>query len=389
MQYKINQDKKADWNGYQIWLNPENKTVYASPTAPTYGFKEAGAYALYDYNAHFDAVKTAKDDSKLGTSYQHDAFVDQEFKSIAENYISDVQAGGRQRTAALRSFTNAAVDIVNVWETVLGKQDRTYAGANLAKQIAVPQLLISIDTATKFSGMTRLDEGQLGKLKELTYVRSTFEARKYGLKFVIHEEARLKNVHNVLQDSIQVASNKIEQRQSFDVISEADTNLTAQTVTGVWDSFAASTDHSDVNPLIDIGIAQLNIEGSGVGGKMSRVGMHQITYAQYLANTNIRGVASTSSVKPYSFEPGTQELVGLPGIGLVLDNAMRQGDVYCVDTEKEPCIALFQGPQRVGSAHDEETGDDKYFIIDYHLATIIQSETGRQLTTATTPIDWT
>ena len=384
---KVFNTKKADYNGMQLWLNPVDKTVYASPSAPTYGFTESGAYPIYDYKAHLSGIKTAKD-TFGNDSYVHDAFVDVEFKALAEDYVSDVKAGGRQRMAALRSNTNSAVDIVNVWETVLGKQDRAYAGKNLAKEIAVPNLLISIDTATKFSGMTQLDEGQLSQLKELTYTRQNFEANKYGLKFVIHEEARLKNVHNVLQDSIQVASNKVEQRQSFDVVSLADGSLTAKAAAGAWDTFVSSTDRSTANPLLDLGTAQLLIEGSGVGGKLSRVGMHPLDFAKYMGNTFIRGVASTSPSE-VSFEPGTRELPGFPGAGLVLDNAIRQGDVYCVDTEKEPTIALFQGPQRIGSAHDEETGDDKYFIIDYHLASVIQSETGRQLTGISTPTDWT
>ena len=380
-------EKKTDYRGLQLWLNPSDKTVYATEGAPKYSFKEVNAYPLYDFNKHFENQKLAKD-SFGENNYMHDAFVDSEFKGIAEDYVSDVKAGGRQRTAALRSPTNSAVDIVNVWETVLGKQDRTYAGKNLAKEIAVPNLLISIDTATKFGGMTQLDEGQLGQLKELTYARSTFEANKYGLKFVIHEEARLKNVHNVLQDSIQVASNKIEQRQSFDVISECDSDLTAKAVIGVWDTFVSNADRSSNNPLLDLGIVKLLIEGSGVGGRMTRVGMHPLDFAKYMANTFIRGVASTKPSE-VTFEPGTRDLPGFPDAGLVLDNAIRQGDVYCVDTEKEPTVALFQGPQRIGSAHDEETGDDKYFIIDYHLAETIQSETGRQLTGCSTPSDWT
>ena len=384
---KVYNTKKADYNGMQLWLNPVDKTVYATEGAPTHSFAEAGGYAIYDFSKHFTNQKNAKDDFGNG-AYSHDAFVDSEFKSLAEDYVSDVKAGGRQRQAALRSNTNAAVDIVNVWETVLGKQDRTYAGKNLAKEIAVPNLLISIDTATKFSGMTQLDEGQLGQLKELTYTRSNFEANKYGLKFVIHEEARLKNVHNVLQDSIQVASNKVEQRQSFDVISLADASLTAKAAAGAWDTFTANTDHSDNSPLLDLGVAQLLIEGSGVGGKLSRIGMHPLDFAKYMSNTFIRGVASTKPSE-VTFEPGTRELPGFPNAGLVLDNAIRQGDVYCVDTEKEPTIANFQGPQRIGSAHDEETGDDKYFIIDYHLAAVIQSETGRQLTGCSTPTNWT
>ncbi len=386
MSTKIFNEKKADYNGMQLWLNPVDKVVYATEGKPLNSFSEVNGYAVYDYKQHFENQKFAKDTLGEG-QFSHDAFVDTEFKALAEDYISNVKAGGRQRSAALRSSTNSAVDIVNVWETVLGKRERTYAGKNLAKEIAVPNLLISIDTVTKFQGMTQLDEGQLTQLKELTYARSTFTAQKYGLKFVIHEEARLKNVHNVLQDSIQVASVKVEQRQSFDVISLADASLTAKAAIGVWDTFVSSTDRSTNSPLLDLGIAKLLIEGSGVGGKMNRVGMHPIDFAKYMSNTFVRGVASTASSE-VSFEPGTRELPGFEG-GLVLDNAIRQGDVYCVDTEKEPTIALFQGPQRIGSAHDEETGDDKYFIIDYHLASIIQSETGRQLTGISTPSDWT
>ena len=343
MQHKINRANNTDWNGKQLWRNPTDNRIYATDGAPTYSFDEANGYPIYDYSAHFDAIKTAKGE-KLGTSYVHDAFLDSEFKSVAEEYVSDVQAGGRQKLAALRSNVNSAVDIVNVWETVLGKRDRTYAGKNLAKEIAVPNLLISIDTVTKFQGMTKLDEGQRAPLKELPYTRANFTAAKYGLKFIIHEEARLKNVHNVLQDSIQVASNKIEQKQSFDVISELNTNLTAQAATGVWDTFVAATDRSTNDPTVDIGIASLNIEGSGVGGRMNRVGMHQLTYAKFTGNTFLRGVASNGP-RNYSYEPGTSELSGIPGVGLVLDNSIQQGEVYAVDTELEPTCALFQGPQ--------------------------------------------
>ena len=240
MQGKINK-REIDYKGQQLWLNPVDKTVYATDGAPTYSFGEVNGTPIYNYNAHFDAVKTAKD--RLGTSYMHDAFVDPEFKSLAEDYVSDIKLGGRLRQAALRSSVNSAVDIVNVWETVLGKRDRVYAGKNLAKEIAVPNLLISIDTVTKFTGMEKLDEGMRARVKELPYTRANFTADKFGLKFIIHDEARLKNVHNVLQDSIQVASNKIEQRQSFDVLAITETN-TAQAATGVWDTFTASTDHS-------------------------------------------------------------------------------------------------------------------------------------------------
>jgi len=371
-------------HGYQIWRNPQDNLLYGTYGVPKHGFIEAGAWPIYDLNQHVSNVKFAKEGK---TELLHDSYLDPEFRNIADEYRASVRAGGRQKDAALRSQKNSAVNIVNVWTEVLGKLDRPYAGKNLAREIPVPNLLIEIDTVTKFTGLTRLDEGMLPQNKELTYSRASFRAEKYGLKFVIHEEARLVNVHNVLQDSIQVASNKIEQKTSFDVIKELEANLTAQAANGLWEAFTSSTDHSVDSPFVDIGTAQLNIEGSGVGGKMDRIGMHQLTYVDYLGNTYVRGVASSSSV-PYSFEPGTEPLKGIEGLGLVKDNSIVQGNVICTSITQEPCCALFQGPQRIGSAHDEETGDDKYFIIDYHKAAIIQPETGRIITGANTSRAW-
>lgn len=372
---------------YAIWRNPEDNVLYGTYGDPKYGFKEVDAFPLYDLNAHLNAVKVAKEHPEMNEDSLPGAFLDNDLEQLALEYQANVKLGGRQKQAALRSQKNSAVNIINVWTEVQGRYDRPYAGKLLAKEIPTNNLVISIDKITKFTGLTKIDEGQLTETKELTYTRANFRAVKYGLKFVISEESRLVNVHNVLQDSVMIASNKVEQRASFDVINAA-TGLTSQSAVGLWDVFVSGTSRSTYNPLIDFGVAQLNIEGSGVGGSLDRVGMHPITYAQYLANSAIRGTASASTVAPYSFQPGTQALVGLPGISLVLDNGIQQGIAYNVSLTRDATIAYFQGPQRIGSAHDEETGDDKYFIIDYHLANVIQSETGRQITGAITPISW-
>lgn len=370
---------------YQIWRNPIDNILYATYGAPENSFSEVGAFPLYDLNAHSATQQRIAKGESNDSLYK--AFLDGDIEELAKTYKDDVVAGGAQRTAALRSEKNSAVNIINVWTEVQGLRDRKFAAKSLAREIPVKNLLISIDKATKFSGLTRIDEGQLTQLKELSYTRTNFTAQKYGLKFVIHEEARLKNVHNVMQDSIRVAANKIDQRASFDVIS-ALTGLTSQSAIGAWDTFVAGADRSSSSPLTDVGIAQLNIEGSGVGGRLTKVGMHPLTYAKYLENTFIRGVASTKPVD-VAFENAERELIGMPSIGLVLDNGIQQGITYAVDTTTEDAtVAYFQGPQRIGSAHDEETGDEKYFVVDYHLAAVVQSETGRQITGCTTPLAW-
>ena len=386
MRAQILNSKQPDFGQYQIWKNPEDNILYGTSATPEYGFKEADAWPIYSLNTHAATLqKIAKGDSDEDSL--HNAFLDTSVEEIAKEYRHDVLAGGQQKLAALRSATNSAVNILNIWTEVQGRQDRKFAGKNLAREVAVPNLLISIDKVRKFNGLTRIDEGQLGQLKELTYTRQNFSANKYGLKFVVHEEARLKNEHNLFQDSVQVAATKVDQRASYDVITVAETNTT-QAVIGAWDTFVAGADRSNNSPLTDIGIAQLTIEGTSVGGSLTRVGMHQLTFAKFVENTFIRGNATATPVE-YSFEPGTRSLPGISGLGLCLDQGFTQGKVSLVDnTTADANILYLQGPQRIGSAIDEETNDEKYFIIDYHNAVKAQTETGIVLTAATTPLAW-
>src|SRR5438445_5526140 len=387
MKGKIFEQTQPDFGSLQYWLDPTTKRIEA-----TYGVKKDAvspfedSWPVYSLTAHYETQRLAQKGDVDEDRY-YDAFLDSRIADEAQKIKHDVEAGGEQRTAALRSDQNSAVNIINVWTELQGRRDRKYARINLAKMIPVKNLVISVEKVKKPGGMTRLDEGQLIQLKSLVYTRQNFTAQKYGWKFVVHEEARLKNVHNVMQDLIYIAGNKIEQRQSYDVIN-ACTGLTSQAATSTWDTFVSGTSRSDGRPLVDIGIAQTNIEGTAVGARLTRIGMHQLTLAGYLANSDIRGIAPTNPVK-YDFKPGTGELPGLNGIGLVKDQGIQQGIVYCVDTETEDAtIHLYQGPQRLGSAHDEETGDDKYFIIDYHLAQLAQSETGFQITGASGPLVW-
>lgn len=363
----------------QYWKNPENNIVYEMYTAPSTDYRWEDAQPIYSVGQHVSNVRFAKQGKP---ELQKNVYLDAKFEGLVDDYIHDIQQGGSVKQAALHSTTNAAVDIVNVFGEVFGKLDRKYAGKNLAREIPVPNLLIEIDKVTKYTGLTRIGEMQLPSQKELTYTRQSFEARKYGLMFEISEESQLKNVHNVLQDSVQVASNKVEQRASYDVIDICKT-LTSQTGNS-WDTFDAGTDHSTNNPLDDLLESVSNIEGAGVGGKVDRVGLHLFTNAKYVANTNLRGVANTTPVD-VTFEPGTSQLLGMDGVGKVLDNGIPQGVSYVTSVDVEPAIAYFQGPQRVGSKHNEITGSDEYFIIDYHLAALINNETGKQITTVATP----
>lgn len=372
----------------QYWRNPANNIVYETygvPTATT--FDESQPIA--DLNIKRNNVKLAQ----LGKNDERKSFyIDSKFEGIVHDYIHDVRQGGAQKQAALHSSTNAAVDIINVFGEVFGKLDRKYAGKNMAREIPVPNLVIEIDSVKKFTGMTQIGEMQLPVQKELPYFRESFTANKYGLQFEISEESQLKNVHGVLQDAVQVAGDKVDQKASYDVIEQC--NL-LPSITGTnWGAFDTNTDHSTTNPLDDILNTVSRIEGAGVGGKADRIGMTLFTNSKYVSNTNIRGVANIGTAEGFKFEPGTSPLLGRPELGQVLDNGFFQGKAFVTSVNVEPSIAYFQGPQRVGSKHNEITGSDEYFIIDYHLAALIAANTavthstGFQITSVSTPINF-
>ena len=130
----------------------------------------------------------------------------------------------------------------------------------------------------------------------------------------------------------------------------------------------------------------MNINGTGVGGVLNRVGMHQFTLARWRDNSYNRGVIAPTTT---SYEPGTEALGGgLDGLGAVKDQMIDQGIALCVSTEVEPCCAYFQGPQRVAAEHNNITGSDVWGIFDFHLAAIINTLTGRKLTGVSTPLQW-
>ena len=94
----------------------------------------------------------------------------------------------------------------------------------------------------------------------------------------VTDEAMRRNVHNPFHDSITTASTKLMQRKAYDVISEAQTNLTTVTSLGDGEAFAPNTDRSLVDPTKDIMIiVNTTIERKNVGGRFDTIDMNQST----------------------------------------------------------------------------------------------------------------
>jgi len=378
--------------GYQYWLNPMDKLVYAGTGQPDYGFKsDEYFFPVFDparQQSNISKLRQASMNGELSQNFvdsMDSPYLDEQLYDMILENKAKLKAGGRERQAALISPTNAATNILNVFGKTYGKKDRNYAGTSLAQAIAVPNLVIDIDTLAKFGGMEKIGEMQLPREREVTYTRTHYDVEKFGLMFEVSEESILKNIHNPYQDSIEVAGQKVAQRKSYDVINELDTNLTGISALATWDTFVAQTERSTQNPKKDISrIVTSIIEGTGEGGTFNTVGAHQITVQDYEGNSYVNDRISAQPNPDNA--PGTKPLPGFDGVTLVQDQFIEQGDFYVMDVGDETCCALFEGPQRVATKTDEMLNSQIYGIFDYHLAKIINASKGRKITGVATPV---
>lgn len=380
----IEQSLNIDTSKLNFWGNPVDSMVYQGYGHPNSGFGESGQdfYEVYDMNVlanNQSLMRTGKADEITQSPWIGD------WQDRYMEWYDNYTAGGEQRLAAQTSSDHTAIEILNVHVEVFGRRERTFAGRNLAQTVNVPNLVLDVDTLKKYGNLERIPELGIPKPKFLTYTRAHYEADKYALIFETSEEDQLKNLHNPHQDAITVAGTKVEARGSWDTINELQTNLTTLAGTD-WEAFEAGADRSSNNPQIDIGKVQLNTDGTGVAGKLNRVGFHQFTLTRWRANSNNRGLIDPTKT---NFEPGTEPLGGgQDGIGAVKDQMIDQGVGLAVSTEQEPTAFYLQGPQRVASEKNMITGSDVWGIFDFHLAVIVNALTGRKLTGLSTPIAW-
>lgn len=378
--------------GYQFWLNPVDKIVYAGAGEPNYGFRSSDEYffPVYDVGtrlANESSIRTAsKEGIDISSVKTTSPWKDEEWHQMyLENLDKVRDTNAKIRTAALASAENTAVQILNVFPKLYGLKERRYGARYLVEEIAIPNLVIDIDTLRKYSSMTQIGELMLPFPKEIRYNRVHYEALKYGLLFEISQEAMLKNIHNPMQDSITVASTKLDQRISYDIVSTLESGLTSIAGLGDWGAFTASTDHSTVNPKKDIvRLVSTSIEATGIGGTFNRLGMHSVTVTDYESNSFVRGLFEPAPDPNWT--PALRSIKGFDGVALAQDYFIPQGVCYALDVGDQTCCALFQGPTRVASKMEEISGSQIYGIFDFHLAAIINALTGVRITGIATPV---
>lgn len=375
----------------QIWLNPVDNMVYSTVYQPDHGFtNEIGAFKIYDPSVashNREVLEKASMDGSLNQNFVDalgSPYKDPELREAAMHFDTLVK-NNRVKEAAMLSTENRAVDVVKIFERLYGLKDRNYAGVEIFERVPTEELVLNFDKVKKQNGMEEIPENTLPRNKEISYDRVTLNTKKYGLMARVTDEAIRRNVHNPFQDSITTASTKIMQRKAFDVITEALTIPSVQAL-GDWEAFVANTDRSLIDPGKDImRVVNNTIEGTNVGGRFNTIAMNAITAKIYDNNSFNRGLIEPA----VSFEPtpGTRPARGLPGVTLIQDQFIPQGQAICVDNGVESCGIMLEGPTRVATKTDELTATQTYVTMSHHVATVLNPDTGRVILNIQVPIN--
>lgn len=387
---KFKSPSSSSAQGLEWWHNPVDDLIYETTGKPLHGFSsEINATPVYDsatFKTNFKLIEAAKNEGTLSTNMVdslNSPILEPELeKAIVEH--SSLIHKGNFREASLLSSENPQVNIVKIESHLYGRKDRRYAGRELAHTIPTEELITNIDKLIKMGGMEQIREGELPRNKNISYERVNLETLKYGLTIRVTDESIRKNVHNPYEDSIQVASSKEIQRKSFDTIVALDSGL--NTIVGVpWDTFVAGTDRSTNDPSVDIlRVVQSSIEGTNIGGVFSHLGINGIGGKRYDNNSYNRGI--TAEASPVNLQPGTRVAKNLENVIMVNDQFIPQGDAYLVDATAEDAACIFlEGPATVFT--DIDILKTKTFLaLSYHLAKVINKDTGIKMTGTYTPL---
>lgn len=374
----------------QFWINPRDGNVNTTLAQPDHGFTtEIGATAIYDADiasSNIAIIEAAKNNGTLTQNLMDglpSASLDSDLTADLEEFDSHLQRH-RVKEAAMLSTDNPAVNVVRIFAQLYGLKDRAYAGVELMKRVATEELILNFDKVIKMEGLEQIPEMTMPRVKSIEYERQLLETNKFGMWIRISDESIRKNVHNPYQDSITVAGTKVLQRKSFDVITALIAGLT--TVAGTaWDTFVTGTDRSTNDPTVDITrIVTQSIEGTNVGGKWDRIGLHQIGGKIYDTNSFLRGIVNP--VDTATLAPGTRPFKGFDDVTLVGDQFITQGIALLTDVGSEATGILLEGPTRIATKIDEFLATQNYAIIDHHVAAMLNPVTGIQMIGVYTPL---
>jgi hypothetical protein len=307
------------------------------------------------------------------------------WKNAAHNFWEDASGMSQQKVAAggiVTSDENAAVNVINVLQEMLGLDRREYALVNNAvTTIATPNLTLSVDTWQGFNAYRNVGEGVEVDQQKGRITRQNFVLQKDVGSIGATDEAQMVSERPLWQihmDHVVRAMTNIKNVKVQTALESAAVTATDIGTVDWTDYHATSINNSAVNPA-----AQIRAEADIIYTNMGRANTIVSGTGPldaYLGNTYIQGNQGGT----FSRETGPfvmTNVPNLPGFTWIVDPLMSANRVTIYD---KSTLLVLQGPVRTAQFRKEGAGVDAYFTRDWNAVAILDATQIRALTDVVT-----
>lgn len=287
--------------------------------------------------------------------------------AIKSGSLASLKSGGIGFTADF-----SAIDIVNVQNELVNTELREFVLEEAVTTVATPNLLLKVDSWTRFTGQRNIGEGVPPVLKLGSVSRTSFDLPKDGSGIALSFEAQTRASHDLYREHVNNAITDLRRIKANKIATELET--ATDSAAGDWAAY--TTDHSTRVPYDDIGVITDLVKANN--GNVDTIASHDRVWRDFIANTHFRGLADNPAhTGVFSTARVQGGIIGLEGITWYIDNEKTNtlATVY-----QKSSVYKMQGPVRTAVVRQEFEDVDAYRIFDFNLPKIIISGRIRDLT---------
>lgn len=265
---------------------------------------------------------------------------------------------------------SSAIKAVVVLDQVLGTTFRVFRLRELFQIINSPQLVLSVDLATKFSASQRVLPLEEAQVLKQTYARTTFDLAAAGKNVghvLLADESEKQSVHDVFRMHVDNAARSLVKAENAQLAAIAESDGSAGAGVGSYATMNSNNDFSLYNPLTDIDAQYDAIAQSGY--QVDTVAMHPTVWKNFRSNTYVRYHNPAAAL-----DAGTGDLgaIGYPQIKTVFDPDLTATKITIL-SKSAGALVLAAGPTEAAQYRDEIRGADGYVIRQWTLSKLINT----------------
>jgi hypothetical protein len=355
------------YNSAKTWEKDENgilvrpETVYVSKNRAGRWNPENAAFNMRLFRENMVAIKSGR--SNDWGKVNQDPWMG-DFKKLNDKRAQAIKSGGVGTSADF-----SAIDVVNVQAEMVNTELRDFVLEQAVTTVATPQILLSIDTYTRFTGQKAIAEGQPPVLKLGSVARATYTVPKDGTAVGLTFEAQTKSVHDLYRTHVDNAISDLRRIKSGSIATEMET----ATDVSAGDWAGITSDHYTRSVFDDIGTVTDTIVANN--GRADSMAVHDRVMRDIINNVGAALFQGTRIAGEFS----TARIVQLPGtnITIYVDNSKTAtlATVYA-----KLAIIKMQGPVRTAVVRDDLADIDIFRIFDFNLPKLIIAGRARDLT---------